>query len=415
MKRTITRRFIISSMSLLALVGPAGSVSAMQPLDDQALGNETGQAAFYTSYIDPAGNGATGTNSSGLGFFTLGLQGTVALNANINHLQLGCGGVNGPQGCDIDLSQVRLHGLTPDANGNYAGSDATLTNPFIQLAIKNPTSLSTRQVVGVAFGSQGASGMLSIGQNPLSTNGGNPGKPGGVTGPNGETGINSLSGNLQVAVSNLNVPITISGFIPATATIKQTATQPFVTGDASGTGTFYQYLSGNRITGGTLGNISLNANLPVLGVVTANATLAPENLIDVHNLIVSSTSTQGMLLSLNSMAILWPQVGTSGVYSFPNTNTATNQTLNADGTVGSVGYNSNGANIPLQQLQAQTGWFLSLPQASIGGTAATPLTTANVNLSLFGAIGALAGGVNLPSVNLQQVPTTNCYGGYKFC
>jgi len=100
-------------------------------LDDQHLADVTGQAPIYTSYIDPSASG----NASGLGFYTLGINGTVSLNANIEHLQLGCGGVNGP-GCDIDLSHVRLSGTSPGPSGTYADSDATLGNPFLQLAIK---------------------------------------------------------------------------------------------------------------------------------------------------------------------------------------------------------------------------------------------------------------------------------------
>lgn len=412
----------IKSMSLCALLTATGSAFALQALDDDTLRTETGQAAFYTSYIDPSASG----NTSALGFFSLGLQGTVSLNANINHLQLGCGGVNGA-GCDIDLSQVRLSGSTPDANGSYAGSDATLTNPFIQLAIKNPTSLATRQVVGIAFGSQAASGLLSIGQNP---NINTPGTPGGT--PGGETGINTLSGNFETAVSNLIVPVYVctftvtpqcSGFLNNSGNgnlpVYQSASQPHLATDASGTGTFYQYISGSRITGLNMGPLALDAS-PLGGIAgllaglggVAYAQIMPQNLIDVHNLDISSSSKAGLLLSLNSQAILWPQIGSAGVSSFPTTA----QTLNADGTLASAGYNSNGKAITANQLMAQPGWWLSAPQANIGGTATTPLKTQEVDLSLGNAVAALSSpGPSLASINLGQVPTTNCYGGYKFC
>ena len=69
------------------LAGFATPVSAMQVLDDQTLGEETGQAAFYTSYGAPSGSGS-GATTSDFGFYTLGVQGKVDINTNIQHLQL---------------------------------------------------------------------------------------------------------------------------------------------------------------------------------------------------------------------------------------------------------------------------------------------------------------------------------------
>jgi hypothetical protein len=394
--------------------------ATIKTLSDTELGEQTGQAAFYTNYIDPTATG----NYDKLGFFTLGLQGTIALNANIEHLQLGCGGVKGP-GCDIDLKQVRLAGTTPGVDGTYASSDATLTNPFIQLAIKNPNSLSTRQLVGFALGAQSAEGQLSIGMNPTPNT---PGTVGGSTG--GETGINSLSGAFEVATQNLQIPIVVNDAVTGlpigsgNAYIKATATQPVLPGDlittaespATQTGTYYQYFSGSRLTGANFGQFQLAIpNLNIIGVLnltntTAYATLAPENLIDLHNFSIAGNKNAGLLLSLNSQAILYPQIGTAGVYSFPTTA----QTLNPDGTVATTGYNSNGNGISIAQLQAQPGWFLSAPQANIGGVGSFQKTQ-TVYLDSLTAVAALAAGVNLPSVNLGQIPITNCYGGLKFC
>lgn len=463
-----------TAMTLLLLSGTTSSY-AMQPLDDAALSQETGQAAYYTNYI---GTGDLGNPNAGnnIGFFTLGLNATLSLNANINRLQLGCGGVNGA-GCDIDLAQVRLTGTAAGPSGTWADSDATLTNPFFQLAIQNPLSLSTRHVVGIAFGSQSANALLSIGQNEPTTqvdysrscNYGAfssctpatpqkiaaqqtalrysyaPGTPGGsvrgaptsststtgggaifggtttttttVTTVGGETGINSLSGNVQIAVSNLAIPLTIQNTFLGVAdgsgdlTIDNTNNaQTYQPG-----GVYYQYLSGKRLTGMTLGPLKLDTS-SISGLASiigaAYGRITPQNLIDVHNLNASSTSTSGLLLSLNSMPIYWPQVGSSGVYSFPTLATcqAANLCTNSD----RQGYTPN---VTSQSLQAQTGWWLTAPRADIGGTSTTPLHTAPVTLDGTAAVLSALGapGVALPSLNLQQTPVPNCYNNMKFC
>lgn len=189
-------------LAVLLLIMTAPTFAVMQLMDDQSLSQETGQAAFYTAYQAPSGSG-TGATTSDFGFFTLGLNGTVELNTNIQHLQLGCGGVNGP-GCDIDISNASLSGNPGvgkcPAGASPASCDAVLTNPFIQLAIKNPTSLSTRQLVGFNLGAQNAVGLLQTGSQPTGSPSSSP------------NGINTISGYMQVqsAVGNSNLTGTVS-------------------------------------------------------------------------------------------------------------------------------------------------------------------------------------------------------------
>ncbi|MDE2422234.1 MAG: hypothetical protein KGO49_13765 [Gammaproteobacteria bacterium] len=189
-------------LAVLLLSVTAPSFAVMQAMDDQALSQETGQAAFFTSYNGPSGSG-TGATPSDFGFFTLGLNGTVQLNTNIQHLQLGCGGVNGP-GCDIDISNASLSGNpgvgSCPAGASPASCDAVLTNPFIQLAIKNPTSLSTRQLVGFNLGAQNAVGLLQTGSQPTGSLSSSP------------NGISTISGYMQVqsAVGSSNLTGTVS-------------------------------------------------------------------------------------------------------------------------------------------------------------------------------------------------------------
>lgn len=496
-RKQFVARYSQALMFVATLSWMQAPAVAMQTLDDQQLSQATGQSAFFTNYIGPTdlgnpNNGVTTGSTNNIGFYTLGLNGTLSLNANINHLQLGCGGVNGA-GCDIDLSQVRLSGSKAGPSGTFADSDATLQNPFLQLAIQNPTSLSTRHVVGVAFGAQNADAMLSVGQNsptltatyqtscgtafgincgpatPTTSNqlGGvsvtyEPGIPGGsasviaASGPNrdcsinagtrctnttvvtnrgGVTGINSLSGNFQVAVANIKIPTTISGTGIADGSGDLYLEQQNNPGaanfqpsngvcDANGhcgvggnfgnassnggaTGTYFQYLSGKRQTGVSLGSLKLDlTNIGGLAgaIGSGYAQIRPQNLIDVHNLAASSNANQGLLLSLNSTQITWPQVGSAGIYSFPTTS----QFLNSSTTAGTIS---------AQSLAAQQGWWLSVPQAIIGGTAANPLTTAPVVLNGLGNVLSSLGspGVAVGSVNLQQIPVANCYSGAKFC
>lgn len=130
---------------------PAYAASSMQPLTDEELSATQAQALINLSYIAP-GESVDPTNVNGgiIGFYKLGMEAEVELNVNIKKLQLGCGGVNnlsGPGGCDIDIDNLSLSGNSTTRDGR-ASSSAKITNPFIEFAIKNPGSASTREIVG---------------------------------------------------------------------------------------------------------------------------------------------------------------------------------------------------------------------------------------------------------------------------
>ena len=69
-----------------------------------------------------------------------------------------------------------------DTKEGRAGSSAKLTNPFLEFAVKNPTSASTREVVGLRLSAEKVLGLLTLGDE-------NSAKP---------NGINSLSGYLKI-------------------------------------------------------------------------------------------------------------------------------------------------------------------------------------------------------------------------
>jgi hypothetical protein len=178
------------------------------------MSETTGQALMSLTYISPKDalnlesqrTGITDPSNGGIGFYKLGLEGTLELNLNIKKLQLGCGGINGSAsstntGCDIDIDYLSLSGLGNSATSNTdsasdrnarAGSSALLTNPFIQFAIKNPNSAATRQVVGLNLSAEKALGLITFGLE---------------NGP-AKSGINSLSGYMQIAattgIANVN-------------------------------------------------------------------------------------------------------------------------------------------------------------------------------------------------------------------
>ncbi len=156
---------MIRQLTLVLLLGMFSLTGwAMTSLDDSALSNITGQALIQMSQITGTGtSGTTGTGSSGLTFYRLGFDGSIDLNANINKVRLGCGGINGAGGCDISINQLSISG---NGCANRAlNCDAVMTNPYIELAIANNNSPTTRSLEGFRVSAQNMSGLLSFGQN----------------------------------------------------------------------------------------------------------------------------------------------------------------------------------------------------------------------------------------------------------
>ncbi|MEC7119425.1 MAG: hypothetical protein VXW65_05950, partial [Pseudomonadota bacterium] len=166
------------------MISSTGYTNGLVSLSDEEMSATQGQALFNLSYIAP--NDADNLEkqrvaSSNIGFYKLGLEAEVELNLNARKLQLGCGGVNGAGGCDIDIDNLSLSGLSDTREGR-AGSSAKLTNPFMEFAIKNPDSASTREIVGYRLSAEQAQGLLTAGTENSTV-------------PNG---INSVSGFLRI-------------------------------------------------------------------------------------------------------------------------------------------------------------------------------------------------------------------------
>ena len=159
----------------------AGTLKAMT---DQQLSNTTGQALMSLTYIAPADTANLERQRGGdqnTGFYKLGMEAEVELNANIKKLQLGCGGTNGAGACDIDIDNLSLSGLA-NTNTGRASSSAKMTNPFIEFAIKNPNSASTRSITGVRLSADKVEGLLTAGTENSTT----------------QNGINAISGFMRI-------------------------------------------------------------------------------------------------------------------------------------------------------------------------------------------------------------------------
>src|SRR5690606_27246299 len=165
MKITNTIPFTAYLGSLFLLFA-VQSHAAMEPIGDEALSEVTGQSLFVGDFI--AGN-SSDPNGGRFDFHRMGLDVELALNANIDKLQLGCGGFNESitaNACDIDMDYVRLMGLNANGDGGHPdgpASDFILKRPYIELAVSG-TGITNREVVGIKVGSESANGYFGVGR-----------------------------------------------------------------------------------------------------------------------------------------------------------------------------------------------------------------------------------------------------------
>ncbi|MEG1090538.1 MAG: hypothetical protein RSE38_04375, partial [Acinetobacter sp.] len=167
------KKIILKSL-VVAMMGLSGQVSALTSLEDQELSEVNGQALLsmeVQSGFNQMDNLGATYDQSNISFYKLGLEAEMEINANIKKLQLGCGGVNGATGCDIDIDHIALSG-NPTNGADRAATSALITNPFVQFAIKNPNQASTREVLGFRLSAEKISGLLTMGtENSATPNG----------------------------------------------------------------------------------------------------------------------------------------------------------------------------------------------------------------------------------------------------
>ena len=143
-------KFKLNYLKIALYLGASVALSishagTLQTLTDEQLSESMGQALMSLSYLaptdstNPMKNIVTDGKSNTVGFYKLGLEAELELNTNIRNLQLGCGGVNGANACDIDIKNLALSGLPDsyDADGNpvfnngRTSKSAEITNQVI--------------------------------------------------------------------------------------------------------------------------------------------------------------------------------------------------------------------------------------------------------------------------------------------
>ncbi|HRH92408.1 MAG TPA: hypothetical protein PLW01_10885 [Agitococcus sp.] len=422
------------------------SVCAMSTMSDEDLSDTNGQALFNLSYLAPSDSG-NNESVNNIGFYKLGIEAEIAANLNIKKLQLGCGGINGVGGCDIDIDHFSLSGVGNDATStvdnaaNRAArvqSDATLTNPFFQFAIKNPQTAATREIVGFRIGSEAASGLLTFGTDNTDT-------PNGINSLSGYMSIGSATGTantLSRTMTKTDTGKNMTGRIIVTdvggATISfssdtynltlssaaaSVTTNPVVvTGNRmpsvhlNGTATIAPISFAGSMTATVLGFVDLQKN--VTGSISGLTATVPidQNLGYIHKLPVNNPFS----LSVQGQDLYWPGMAATSLkgwwMAFEDqidigsispadqvaiTNAVLSQALGPEGC-------SNGAT---------PGINCALYATPIACKAFGSPNCFGGNLPV-GDVDITGTNVNFPLSNLRlgaQYFTPNCYGGLKFC
>ena len=345
------------------------SSSALELLSDESLSQVEGQSSLFTTdYIAPGGSNP----NVGIGFYRLGLEAEISINTNIKSMRLGCDA--GPVAtalCDINLQEVRLTGLN---GGSGPDTDAVLTRPFFEFAIRNPDSSSSRELLGIRFGAAEAIGRITIGGNA------NPADA------SDDYGFQSLSGDMNAQIKNASIS-NICADVLGLFCLYTTATLDDYDYKAvhGGTPLIFQrsQATGCGSPDATQKNCmffdGLVAHAALFGL-TLDSQLT-ENLRFIHDLGIedgTGGAVEGLSMSLQKEAIKWQSVT-------PTSATFTGVTA------------------------AQKGWWISIPNVVVRDLVINDAITVD-------ALGALTGQtVDLYNLDLGQLPADNCYGSLSFC
>lgn len=362
LKKTIT--------ALMALGGMMASFSyGLEAMSDENLSRIVGQSLFSSNYIAPGGSNP----NVDVGFYRVGVEANIALNANINKLRLGCDGAGGTGTCDLSIDRLRFTGFASTAVNSNEGplTDFLIDQPFFEFAIKNPTNPATRQVVGMRFGALSAFGRLSIGENPD------------VTTLADDTGLNYLSGDLNLNIknaylTNLYVKV-VCLFIclnigPLQASIDESFSQQVAVKRATKVDDL------GPLTAIVEGVFGLTSGL-LNALKLTNAHLMNTPLNSIHNIDVKDPAggpTKDFSLSMQGQDINWQKIS-KGDFS---------------------------------GVTAQQGWWISVPQVVFQDLLVTDKIVVPVGDVLGGLFGTR---VELAGVDLGMRPVDNCWGSSTFC
>ena len=394
------------ALSLLGFACLSATVHAqLVPMEDDALSQVLAQdgSLFLSDHIGPnALANAPSDGSANFDFYRMGLDVKLNLNANIAKFQLGCGGVNDllttSAPCDIDIDYLSFMGVNND--GDFPSLDGPesafeLIRPYVELAIKNDSTATLREVAGIKIGGQRINGALSIGRdytgsgkpsegfigpglesNLINQEHGGACNPSATTGQgvvNCHSGINSVSGFLSLELSaairaranllnffDADLNTCFGRMNPAQYGCNANSTPFFV--DASGTRLQTLHVAAAKLT---VDAIDLNCNfwnfavcLPAQGV--ANLIIDEGygqlriDMRQVHYLL--TPDTENFFLSMQRERVAWPNYSKAP----PPNNQAFDACNPAYGQIPANGRCSS-AYAPT----ANTGWWLNAPGAKI--------------------------------------------------
>lgn len=440
--RSAMRQFTSLHLAILALgslcFSSAHAASTLVPMTDAELSATRGQALMSMSYVAPTDSAnleKLRDSNSNVGFYKLGLDADLELNANIKKLQLGCGGANGAGACDIDIDNLSLSGIS-DTNDGRASSSAKLTNPFIEFAIKNPNSASTREVAGVRLSAESIQGLLTFGsENTTTKNGINSFSGYMVTQATGGTvsTLQAVSGQAGLTQTNLGTAITgkvksTTGFITADF---QTTSYDLGLSSASGSLSLpSQVISGKRITTANLTGTAVVSGINLSGPIQANAQAWGAIPLTISGNLSGTINNLGVNVAVNEDLGYFHKV-------------------NLNGTAASLSLQGQNLQWTGAKSVSQAGWWLELsnpidigdvtPQSQVKitddvvkatlGKVSQYLTANPIECGAL-ALNCILGDINVQSVDLtgQYVPMNltnlvlknqsfapNCYGSLKFC
>lgn len=399
----------------------------LQALNDSELSDVTGQALMSLTYISPT-DSQNKMSGQGVGFYKLGMEAELELNANIKKLQLGCGGANGANGCDIDIDNLSLSGVSDTRDGR-AGSSAKLTNPFLEFAIKNPDSAATREVVGLRLSAEKALGLLTLGDE-------NSDSPNGINSLSGALKIKPTTGTANTAVRSMSYSDTgmkINGKIKLLGSLIQ---PDFDTNDynlqlqstnanlsINGTSIYGTRMSSAKLTGtATIGDLNFG------GDINASVKIFPISLVPL------TINANGYISGLKANLDVDENLGF--IHKLPLNNPF------------SLSLQTSQVHWPGAEYAANRGWWLAIEdQIDIGQvTPSNPIEVTNdilkqvvPNISSYltnnppscPLASCLIAGLNIGQVNLSSANplyfpikdlklatqnfAPNCYGGLKFC
>ncbi len=357
--------------------------SGLKPMSEDQLSRITGQALFVSDKISPTG--ATGSPTD-FTFYRMGLDVELALNANIDKIQLGCGGFNDtivPGACDIDMDFVRLMGLNAQRNGpgDPVTSDFVLTRPFIEIAVRNDGDGSLREVAGIKIGSQTADGYFGVGRDYLNPDG----SPSGLTNQEHggqcsdnigagalacHSGINRLSGAIGTELSG-TVPINVTLSGDSNTCFGRTSNNSLCADNDR----LFVDVTGTRLNELRIPNLELRLEGGLAGLLAGQAyAQVIENLRFVHGFVLDESPEFGLSFQREQVA-------------FP--------------TFDKTGYN------PI----SNAGWWLNVPELKV-----LDLVAEEQSFGLFEALNALSPpGIPLENIELGQRAPDNCFGSSMFC